>query len=60
MQKDMVLALELGRDLDVPLPTTAVTNEMLTAARGLGLDKRDFAALFDVLAHMAGVVTTAP
>jgi 3-hydroxyisobutyrate dehydrogenase-like beta-hydroxyacid dehydrogenase len=60
MQKDMVLALELGRDLDVPLPTTAVTNEMLTAARGLGLDKRDFATLFDVLAHMAGVVTTAP
>jgi 3-hydroxyisobutyrate dehydrogenase-like beta-hydroxyacid dehydrogenase len=60
MQKDMVLALELGRDLDVPLPTTAVTNEMLTSARGLGLDKRDFATLFDVLAHMAGVVTTAP
>ncbi|HEY6201067.1 MAG TPA: NAD(P)-dependent oxidoreductase, partial [Candidatus Binatia bacterium] len=34
MQKDMLLALELGRRLDVPLPTTAVTNEMLTAARG--------------------------
>jgi 3-hydroxyisobutyrate dehydrogenase-like beta-hydroxyacid dehydrogenase len=59
MQKDMVLALELGRELDVPLPTTAVTNEMLTAARGMGLDQRDFAALFDVLAQMAGVVPTA-
>jgi 3-hydroxyisobutyrate dehydrogenase-like beta-hydroxyacid dehydrogenase len=59
MQKDMVLALELGRELDVPLPTTAVTNEMLTAARGMGLDRRDFATLFDVLAQMAGVVTTA-
>src|SRR5207244_7208951 len=34
MQKDMNLALELGRELDVPLPTTAVTNELLTAARG--------------------------
>ena len=32
MQKDMLLALELGRQLDVPLPTTAVTNEMLTTA----------------------------
>jgi 3-hydroxyisobutyrate dehydrogenase-like beta-hydroxyacid dehydrogenase len=26
MQKDMLLALELGRQLDVPMPTTAVTN----------------------------------
>lgn len=55
MQKDMLLALELGRQLDVPLPTTAVTNEMLTAARGLGLEKMDFAALFDALAVLAGV-----
>ncbi len=55
MQKDMLYALEAGRDLDVPLPTTAVTNEYLTAARALGLDKLDFAALFDVLARLAGV-----
>ena len=57
MQKDMTLALELGRDLDVPLPTTAVTNELLTAARGMGLEHRDFAVLFDTLAAMAGVDT---
>ena len=55
MQKDMNLALELGRQLDVPLPTTAVTNELLTAARGMGLADKDFAILFDVLAAMAGV-----
>ena len=55
MQKDMLLALEMGRQLDVPLPTTAITNEMLTAARGMGLAKRDFAIIFDVLARMAGV-----
>jgi 3-hydroxyisobutyrate dehydrogenase-like beta-hydroxyacid dehydrogenase len=55
MQKDMLLALEMGRQLDVPLPTTAVTNEMLTAARGMGLAKKDFAVLFQVLARMAGV-----
>src|SRR6266545_2282921 len=42
MQKDMNLALELGRELDVPLPTTAVTNEFLTAARGMGLEEKDF------------------
>jgi 3-hydroxyisobutyrate dehydrogenase-like beta-hydroxyacid dehydrogenase len=55
MQKDMVLALELGRQLDVPLPTTAVTNEFLTAARGLGLVEKDFAIVFEVLAQMSGV-----
>jgi 3-hydroxyisobutyrate dehydrogenase-like beta-hydroxyacid dehydrogenase len=57
MQKDMNLALELGRELDVPLPTTALTNEFLTAARGLGLEDKDFAVIFDVLAQMAGVRT---
>src|ERR1700730_19426828 len=55
MQKDMLLALELGRQLDVPLPTTAVTNEMLTAARGMGLAEKDFAILFEALARMSGV-----
>jgi 3-hydroxyisobutyrate dehydrogenase-like beta-hydroxyacid dehydrogenase len=54
-QKDMLLALELGRKLDVPLPTTAVTNEFLTAARGMGLADKDFASIFNVLAAMSGV-----
>ena len=55
MQKDLLLALEMGRRLDVPLPTTAVTNEFLTAARGMGLAKSDFAVIFKVLAQMAGL-----
>ena len=55
MQKDMLLALELGRKLDVPLPTTAVTNEFLTAARGMNWTKLDFAVIFDVLARMSGI-----
>ena len=55
MQKDLLLALEMGRGLNVPLPTTAVTNEMLTAARGMGLAKKDFAVLFEALARMAGL-----
>jgi 3-hydroxyisobutyrate dehydrogenase len=54
MQKDMLLALELGRQLDVPMPTTAVTNEFLTAARGMGLAAKDFAVVFEVLARMSG------
>jgi 3-hydroxyisobutyrate dehydrogenase-like beta-hydroxyacid dehydrogenase len=55
MQKDMNLALELGRELNVPLPTTATTNEFLSAARGMGLEKQDFAVMFEVLAQMSGV-----
>jgi 3-hydroxyisobutyrate dehydrogenase-like beta-hydroxyacid dehydrogenase len=55
MQKDLLLALEMGRELDVPLPTTAVTNELLTAARGMGLADKDFAVVFEVLARMAGL-----
>lgn len=58
MQKDMNLALELGRELEVPLPTTAVTNELLTAANGMGIGGLDFAVLFDVLAAMSGVETS--
>jgi 3-hydroxyisobutyrate dehydrogenase-like beta-hydroxyacid dehydrogenase len=55
MQKDMLLALEMGRQLNVPLPSTAVTNEFLTAARGMGWEKQDFAVMFDVLASMSGI-----
>jgi len=55
MQKDLLLALEMGRRLDVPLPTTAVANEFLTAARGMGLASYDFAIVFRVLAQMAGL-----
>lgn len=55
MQKDLNLAQELGQQLDVPLPTTAATNEMLTAARGMGMAEEDFAIIFEVLARMSGL-----
>jgi len=55
MQKDMLLAMDLGRQLNVPLPTTAASNEFLTAARGMGMEKLDFACMFDVLARMSGI-----
>jgi 3-hydroxyisobutyrate dehydrogenase-like beta-hydroxyacid dehydrogenase len=57
MQKDMMLAMDLGRKVDVPLPTTAASNEILTAARAMGFAKFDFACMFDVLAAMSGVKT---
>jgi 3-hydroxyisobutyrate dehydrogenase-like beta-hydroxyacid dehydrogenase len=55
MQKDMLLALEMGRELDVPLPLVASSNEYLTAARALGLEQQDFAVVHKVLAKLAGL-----
>jgi 3-hydroxyisobutyrate dehydrogenase-like beta-hydroxyacid dehydrogenase len=55
LQKDMRLALEQGRAVGVPLPSTGLVHELLTGARGLGLAEKDFAALFDVLAKLSGL-----
>lgn len=55
IQKDLQLALDLARSVGVPLPTTAITQEMITAARGMGLGEYDFAIVFDVLAAMSGL-----
>jgi 3-hydroxyisobutyrate dehydrogenase-like beta-hydroxyacid dehydrogenase len=55
MQKDLDLALELGRQSGVPMPATALTQAMLTAARAQGLGDHDFAVVFDVLARMSGI-----
>jgi 3-hydroxyisobutyrate dehydrogenase-like beta-hydroxyacid dehydrogenase len=54
MQNDLRLALELGRDLEVPLPTTALTNEIFSAARAQGRRGEDVIAVVDVLAQLAG------
>ena len=55
MQKDVQLALELGRQVDVPLPTTSISNEVLTSARAMGLAEKDFAIIFKVLEKLSGV-----
>ena len=55
IQKDLRLASELGRSLGVPLPTTAVAQEWMTGARGLGVGHFDFAVVFDVLATLSGL-----
>lgn len=55
IQKDMRLALDLAHATGVALPSVALTHELLTAAKGLGLAKYDFAILFDLLAHLSGL-----
>ena len=54
-QKDLLLALDLGRKLGVALPTTAVANEMLNAARAMGLQDRDFAVVYEVYRTLGGM-----
>jgi 3-hydroxyisobutyrate dehydrogenase-like beta-hydroxyacid dehydrogenase len=54
-QKDLLLALELGRKLGVPLPTAAASNELLNACRGLGIGHHDFVVVYEVYRRLAGV-----
>jgi 3-hydroxyisobutyrate dehydrogenase-like beta-hydroxyacid dehydrogenase len=50
MQKDIRLARQTAADLQIPLPSAAVADGVLTEARDLGYAHRDLAALHDVLA----------
>ena len=54
MQKDVGLALALGKELGVPLPTTGTANTWLDAARAEHLEHHDFSILYYVLARAAG------
>jgi 3-hydroxyisobutyrate dehydrogenase-like beta-hydroxyacid dehydrogenase len=53
-QKDMLLALDLGRRQGSPVPLAAAANEMLNACHGLGLSHRDFVTVFDAYRMMGG------
>lgn len=54
-QKDMLLALDLGRKMGVPVPLGAAANEMLNACRGLGLAHYDFVAVYEVYRRLGGM-----
>jgi 3-hydroxyisobutyrate dehydrogenase-like beta-hydroxyacid dehydrogenase len=60
MQKDVALALDTGRELRVPLPSAAAADTVLTVARASGYERRDIAALFEVLAHLTSNPVHAP
>jgi 3-hydroxyisobutyrate dehydrogenase-like beta-hydroxyacid dehydrogenase len=53
-QKDMLLALDLGRRLGSPVPLAAAANEMMNACRGLGIDRNDFVAAHQVYRVLGG------
>jgi 3-hydroxyisobutyrate dehydrogenase-like beta-hydroxyacid dehydrogenase len=53
-QKDMLLALGLGRKLGSPVPLAAAANEMMNACRGLGIDHNDFVTAHEVYRRLGG------
>lgn len=55
LHKDIGLALESGESLDVPLPATALTQQMLRAAIARGWGDDDFCASIRVLEEWASV-----
>lgn len=56
MHKDVGLALESAKELGVPLPVTALTEQMLRANMASGRAEDDFCSVIQVLEDWAGVV----
>lgn len=54
-QKDLLLALDLGRRLSASLPLTGAANELLNACRAMGLASRDFVLVHRVYLRLAGL-----
>ncbi len=53
MHKDIELALDAARSLEIPLPTAERADEILERASELGYERRDLAVLFEVLEQIA-------
>jgi 3-hydroxyisobutyrate dehydrogenase-like beta-hydroxyacid dehydrogenase len=54
-QKDMLLALNMGRKMGVPVPLGAACNELLNACRGMGLAEHDFVTVYEVYRKLGGI-----
>jgi hypothetical protein len=52
-QKDIRLARQTAAELQIPLPSATVADQLLTTARHLGYAHRDLASLYELLAHTA-------
>ena len=55
MHKDVGLALESAKALDLPLPLTAITEQMLRATIAKGYGEDDFCSVIRILEDLAGV-----
>jgi 3-hydroxyisobutyrate dehydrogenase len=55
LRKDLELGLTAGRELDVPLPTTALVHQILVEGIGLGHGDEDFSSLLIKEAKESGL-----
>lgn len=55
LRKDFELGLAAGREMDVPLPTSALVHQIVVEGMGLGYTEQDFAALLTKAAATAGM-----
>jgi 3-hydroxyisobutyrate dehydrogenase-like beta-hydroxyacid dehydrogenase len=55
LRKDMQLGLEAARQLEVPMPVTALVGQIVATLVGTGYGDDDFAALIEMQASAAGV-----
>jgi 3-hydroxyisobutyrate dehydrogenase-like beta-hydroxyacid dehydrogenase len=54
MQKDLWLVLGLANELQVPMPATAITHDMVLAANATGKSSLDFSAVALLMEELAG------
>lgn len=55
IRKDFDLGLTAARDLEVPMPTSAVVHHLIQAAIGMGWRETDFVSLYSAQAAVAGL-----
>ncbi len=55
MHKDISLALDSARELDLPMPLTSLTQQMFRAAMAMGYADEDICSTIKVMEHWAGV-----
>lgn len=58
LRKDFELGLEQSRELDVPLPTSALVHQIVMNGIGMGLGDQDFGALLEMQAGNSGMKLT--
>jgi 3-hydroxyisobutyrate dehydrogenase-like beta-hydroxyacid dehydrogenase len=57
MAKDFDLALDTGRNMDIPMPLTALTRQLYGAMKATGKGERDYFGLVALMEEMAGIKT---
>jgi len=53
-RKDLSLAADAARAMDLALPATALAQQLMSAAVGLGLGDKDHSALIEAIANLSG------